>query len=144
MKSKSPDTLKGIPGIQLYSIPFCTGGSSSGGAAGGVGGSELVQDLLLDGRPPSPARLAYTSEKHPRFQHQLYFQFVCSLKPLIRRNMYIFAQRRNQLTLDIFLLLERLKGLNSWNQGRWSQTDSINHLQTICIELPSLLLDLRP
>jgi len=42
------------------------GGSSSGGATGGVGGSELVQDLLLDGRPPSPARLAYTSEKHPR------------------------------------------------------------------------------
>ena len=42
-------------------------GSSVPGAAGGASSSmgELVQDLLLD-RPPSPARLAYTSEKHPR------------------------------------------------------------------------------
>ena len=42
----------------------------SGISAVGAGGSassmgELVQDLLLE-RPPSPARLAYTSEKHPR------------------------------------------------------------------------------
>ena len=35
----------------------------AGGSASSMG--ELVQDLLLD-RPPSPARLAYTSEKHPR------------------------------------------------------------------------------
>jgi len=34
-----------------------------GGSASSMG--ELVQDLLLD-RPTSPARLAYTSEKHPR------------------------------------------------------------------------------
>ena len=43
-------------------------GGAAGGASAGTSGSmgaELVQDLLLD-RPPSPARLAYTSEKHPR------------------------------------------------------------------------------
>ena len=45
---------------------MCVHSGASGSAAGGSGGmGELVQDLLLD-RPPSPARLAYTSEKHPR------------------------------------------------------------------------------
>lgn len=64
--SVSSPNVVGLSGNGSTSASHGIGGATTIGV-GGPGSSmgELVTDLLLD-RPPSPARLAYTSEKHPR------------------------------------------------------------------------------
>ena len=61
-------TLSGVVGNGGANGAGVAGASASGMSSNAGGLGELgVQDLLLDRAPsPSSARMAYTSEKHPR------------------------------------------------------------------------------
>ena len=70
-------TLSGVVGGNGGANGAGVAGASASGMSSNAGvlGELGVQDLLLDRAPsPSSARMAYTSEKHPRFVLFLFFE----------------------------------------------------------------------